>query len=68
MLKMLSPILLDWYGGNEPFPYVKDGKLHYYKIDGNRMIDMYIASDMYVAAMYRDLSHPDNLQGIYDDK
>ena len=68
MLKMLSPILLDWYGGNEPFPYIKDGKLHYYKIDGNRMIDMYIVDDMYVAAMFRDLSHPENQKSFNGNK
>ena len=34
--------------------------MHYYKIDGNRMIDMFIASERIVVATYTDLAHPEN--------
>lgn len=57
MLKMLDPILLDWYGGNEVFSQVIDGKRHFYKIDGNRMIDLSILSDREVVAIYTDLEY-----------
>jgi len=55
--KMLIPILMNWYGGNEPFTQIKDGKKHIYKIDGNRMIDMFIYDEGTVVATYTDLSY-----------
>ena len=57
LIAMLPAILMDWYGGNEPFNYVKNGKLHYYKIDGNRMIELFVVNERLVAAKYIDLSH-----------
>lgn len=57
LLNMLTPILMDWYGGNEPFTQIKDGKKHIYKIDGNRMIDMFIYDDGTVVATFTDLSY-----------
>ena len=56
MLEMLPAILMEWYGGNEPFAYVMDGKKHYYKIDGNRMIDIFIMTEKIVGATFADLS------------
>jgi len=57
LIKMLPSVLMDWYGGNEPFTMVKDGKEHIYKIDGNRMIDLFIFDESTVVATYYDLSH-----------
>ncbi len=57
LIKMLNPILMDWYGGNEPFAQVKDGKTHFYKIDGNRMIDFFIHDESTVIATFTDLSY-----------
>ncbi len=62
LIKMLIPILKDWYGGNEPFTQIKDGKKHIYKIDGNRMIDLFIYDESTVVATYSDLSHSGNLE------
>ncbi len=56
LIKMLVPILMEWYGGNEPFVVTKDGKEHLYKIDGNRMIDLFIYDESTVVATYSDLS------------
>jgi len=60
LMAMLTPILMDWYGGNEPFTQIIDGKKHLYKIDGNRMIDLYIHDESTVVATYSDLSYNDN--------
>lgn len=60
LIKMLIPILMEWYGGNEPFVQIKDGKKHIYKIDGNRMIDLFIFDESTVVATYVDLSHYEN--------
>lgn len=60
LIKMLRPILMDWYGGNEPFMQIKDGKKHMYKIDGNRMIDLFIFDESTVVATYTDLSYYGN--------
>ncbi len=60
LMEMLPPILMDWYGGNEPFTQTKDGKKHLYKIDGNRMIDLFIHDESTVVATYYDLLHKDN--------
>lgn len=60
LIKMLVPILMEWYGGNEPFEEVKDGKKHLYKIDGNRMIDLFIHDESTVIATYTDLSYTGN--------
>lgn len=60
LMEMLPPILMDWYGGNEPFTLIKDGKKHLYKIDGNRMIDLYIHDESTVVATYSDLSYNDH--------
>jgi hypothetical protein len=57
LMEMLPPILMEWYGGNEIFTMMKDGKQHYYKIDGNRMIDLFIFDEKTVIALYTDLSH-----------
>ena len=54
---MLVPILLEWYGGNEPFAQTINGKKHIFKIDGNRMIDIYIHDESKVAVTFTDLSH-----------
>lgn len=56
LMKMLPSILMDWYGGNEPFTQIKDGKKHLYKIDGNRMIDLIIFDESTVVATYSDLN------------
>lgn len=63
LFEILPAILMEWYGGNEIFTQIKDGKMHYYKIDGNRMIDMFIASERIVVATYTDLAHPENRKG-----
>jgi len=57
LMEMLPSILMDWYGGNEPFTYIKEGKKHLYKIDGNRMIDLIIFDESSVVATYYDLSY-----------
>jgi len=56
LMDMLQPILMDWYGGNESFTQMRDGKKHLYKIDGNRMIDLFIYDESTVVAIYSDLS------------
>lgn len=60
LMEMLEPILMDWYGGNELITLIKDGKKHLYKIDGNRMIDLYIHDEKTVVAIYSDLSYYHN--------
>ncbi len=60
LMEMLEPILMDWYGGNELITQIKDGKEHYYKIDGNRMIDLFIHDESTVVAIYSDLSYYDS--------
>ena len=60
LMKMLPSILMDWYGGNEPFTQIKDGKKHLYKIDGNRMIDLIIFDESTVVATYSDLNFYNN--------
>lgn len=60
LMEMIPAILMDWYGGNKPFTMIKDGKEHLYKIDGNRMIDLYIYDESTVVATYSDLSYKDN--------
>ena len=57
LMEMLPTILMDWYGGNAPFAMEKEGKEHLYKIDGNRMIDLYIYDQSTVIATYYDLSY-----------
>jgi hypothetical protein len=56
LIKMLVPVLMEWYGGNEPFEVTISGKKHIYKIDGNRMIDLFIFNESTVVATYTDLS------------
>jgi hypothetical protein len=56
LIKMLVPILMEWYGGNEPFTIIKGGKEHLFKIDGNRMIDLFIYDESTVVATFSDLS------------
>lgn len=56
LMDMLPPILMEWYGGNEPFTQNKEGKVHLYKIDGNRMIDLFIYDESTVVATYSDLN------------
>ena len=56
LLEMLPSILMDWYGGNEPFTVVKDGKTYLYKIDGNRVIELYVYDMGTVVATYYDSS------------
>lgn len=60
LMEMLPYILMDWYGGNEPFTLIKDGKKHLYKIDGNRMIDLYIHDESTVVAIFFDLTYSNN--------
>ena len=59
LLEMLPAILMDWYGGNEPFTLVRDKKKYLYKIDGNRMIELTTFDLSTVTATYYDLSHVD---------
>lgn len=61
LVKVLVPILMDWYGGNEPFAQTIDGKKHIFKIDGNRMIDIYIFDESKVAVTFTDLSKGNGL-------
>ena len=56
LIEMLPNILMNWYGGNEPFTVVIDGKELLYKIDGNRMIELSIYDLSTVTATYYDLS------------
>jgi len=57
LLKKLPDILVKWYGGNEFFK-IQHGKSEtYYKIDGNRQIEMKIKDDMLIVATFTDLSH-----------
>jgi hypothetical protein len=56
LIKILVPILMSWYGGNEPFVVIEDAKEHIYKIDGNRMIDLFIYNESMVVATFTDLS------------
>jgi len=60
LMEMLPAILMDWYGGNEPISVIKEGKEYLYKVDGNRMIEMFIYDQSTVAVTYYDLSHEDN--------
>jgi len=57
LLEALPGILMGWHGGNEPVTKIVDGKKHYYKVDGNRMIDLFILSERIVAAKYIDLAY-----------
>lgn len=59
LMEMLPAILIDWYGGNQPFSLRKDGKDYLYKIDGNRMIELHIFDLSTVVATYYDLSQID---------
>ena len=55
LLKILPDILEEWYGGNA-FIEVRGAKgLHYYKIDGNRQIDLSIRDDRSVVVYFTDL-------------
>ena len=56
LIEMLPAILMDWYGGNEPFKVKRDGKEYLYKIDGNRMIELSIYDLSMVTATYYDLT------------
>lgn len=56
LIEMLPSILMEWYGGNEPFKVKRDGKECLYKIDGNRMIELSIYDLSSVTATYYDLS------------
>ena len=60
LFEMIQPILMEWHGGNEPFTQIKDGKKHLYKIDGNRMIDLFIYDEKTLVATYSDLSYNNN--------
>ena len=64
LIDMLQPILMEWYGGNEPFTQIKDGKVHLYKIDGNRMIDLFIYDESTVVATYSDLNFYKNSKAL----
>jgi hypothetical protein len=55
-MEILPTILMDWYGGNKPFTVRRDGKEYIYKIDGNRMIELYIYDMSTVVATYYDSS------------
>jgi hypothetical protein len=57
LMEALPGILLNWHGGNKPFAKMVDGKKHYYKVDGNRLIDLFIMNERLVAAKYVDLSY-----------
>jgi len=59
LMEMLPAILKDWYGGNKPFTVIKEGKEYLFKIDGNRMIELYIYDLSTVVATYYDLSKID---------
>jgi|TARA_B110000503_G_scaffold133021_1_gene209827 hypothetical protein len=65
LLKVLPAILEGWYGGNK-FIKIKDKKgPHYYKIDGNRQIDLYMKDDRLVVANFTDLKkYPFKLEGL----
>ena len=56
LIEMLPAILMDWYGGNEPFTLIRDGQKYVYKIDGNRMIELFVYDLSTVVATYYDLS------------
>lgn len=56
LIEMLPAILMDWYGGNEPFMLRKKGKEYVYKIDGNRVIELYVYDLGTVVATYFDSS------------
>jgi hypothetical protein len=56
LMEILPTILMDWYGGNKPFTVRRDGKEYIYKIDGNRMIELYIYDMSTVVATYYDSS------------
>jgi hypothetical protein len=56
LFEMLPAILMDWYGGNEPFKIMRDGKEYIYKIDGNRMIELTVYDLSMVTATYYDLT------------
>ena len=55
MLKVLPGILEEWYGGNAFIEVQKAKGLHYYKIDGNRQIDLAIRDDRSVVVYFTDL-------------
>jgi hypothetical protein len=63
LMEMLPAILMDWYGGNQPFTVSRDGKQYLYKIDGNRMIELFIYDLSTVVANFYDLSQ-ENVRGL----
>ena len=56
LIETLPAILMEWYGGNQPFKVKRDGKEYLYKIDGNRMIELSIYDLSMVTATYYDLT------------
>jgi len=64
LIEMLPAILMDWYGGNEPFTLRKNGKEYIYKIDGNRVIELYVYDLGTVVATYFDSSKMEDFQEL----
>ncbi len=56
LIQMMPVILMDWYGGNQPFIVSREDKKYLYKIDGNRLIELYVYDLSTVVATYYDMS------------
>ena len=59
LIEKIPGVLMEWYGGNKPITVIRDNKKYIYKIDGNRMIEVFIYDLSTVAANYYDLSNVD---------
>ena len=56
LMEVLPGILEDWYPGNGFILSNREGQDFYYKVDGNRMIELYVVDERRIAAIYTDLS------------
>lgn len=56
LIAVLPEVLVNWYGGNEFIRQKREGKTFFYKVDGNRMIELYVKDEKRVHAIFTDVS------------
>lgn len=56
LIAVVPEILESWYPGNAILKQERNGKDFLYKIDGNRMIEVFVDDERKVTAMFTDLS------------
>ncbi len=56
LMAVLPGILENWYPGNHFIKQEREGRDFFYKVDGNRMIELYVRDERRITAIFTDLS------------